>query len=201
MKKLVKILILLCFFSSLVSCASHPHKGSDTLTKESFEKESRSKGIILMDVNWYMAGNCGGYERAGLRGFGFDLLPLKHLNDKDAPDLVINMPIRFPFFQHRSRGYENYAFLIKPGKYVLSKTRIFVVVGNRVMYSRETRRSNLIPTRIAVAARRHYFVPLSALPHPFVVVYPVDRSSLSVPRLTARPTQADAFRRQQPTAG
>jgi len=121
----------------------HPHRGSDILTKESFEKESRSNAIILMDVNWYLAPNCGGYEWARLQGFGFDLLPLKHANDKDAPDLVINRPSRF--FQHRSRNFENYAFLIKPGKYVLSKTRIFVFVGTRVMYRREARRSDLIP--------------------------------------------------------
>ncbi len=83
---------------------------------------SEPKGIVLLAVRWDRHWKCGGFENAQLRVIGFDKLPSAKLSDGDDQDLILDDAPRVmtkPIF-------ENYAFLVEPGEYGLSRLEIKV---------------------------------------------------------------------------
>ncbi len=75
------------------------------------------KGVVLLAANWSREWNCGGFENAELRSVGFDLLPKRYADDKRSPDFVVNGSAGRP-------GFMNYAFLLEPGTYAISYTKV-----------------------------------------------------------------------------
>lgn len=83
---------------------------------------SEQKAIVLLAVRWDRHWKCGGFENAQLRVIGFDKLPSDKLSDEDDQDLILDDAPRVltkPIF-------ENYAFLVEPGEYGLSRLEIKV---------------------------------------------------------------------------
>jgi hypothetical protein len=81
-----------------------------------------SKGVLLLAVRWDRRWNCGGFENAQLRVIGFDKLPTTKAGDEIASDILLNdapLVMTKPVF-------DNYAFLVEPGDYGLSRLEIKV---------------------------------------------------------------------------
>jgi hypothetical protein len=81
-----------------------------------------SKGIILFAVRWDRRWNCGGFENAQLRAIGFDKLPSAKTGDDVAADVLLEDA---PLIMTKP-VFDNYAFLVEPGDYGLSRLEIKV---------------------------------------------------------------------------
>src|SRR5688572_20052985 len=81
-----------------------------------------SKGVILFAVRWDRRWNCGGFENAQLRAIGFDKLPSAKAGDDIAADVLLEDA---PLIMTRP-VFDNYAFLVEPGDYGLSRLEIKV---------------------------------------------------------------------------
>lgn len=83
---------------------------------------SESKGVVLLAVRWDRRWKCAGYENAQLRVIGFDKLPSTKPDDAASPDLLLDdAPLLLT-----KPAFDNYAFLVEPGEYGLSRLEIKV---------------------------------------------------------------------------
>lgn len=112
-------LSLLFFVISLSGCAgvTQPIKfnATDIISKDSYTKNDNN-GVILLDVNWGRAWNCGGFENAQLISLAFDKLPITDSSNEAIPDLVLQSPSRLNVDQK----FINYAYSLPAGEYALS---------------------------------------------------------------------------------
>lgn len=92
------------------------------LTREGYIRDGTTKGVVLLSVRWDRRWNCAGFENAQLRLLGFDLLPSKHLIDDESVDLLLDDA---PLIMTKP-SFDNYAFLVEPGQYALSRLHIKV---------------------------------------------------------------------------
>jgi hypothetical protein len=81
-----------------------------------------SKGVLLLAVRWDRRWNCGGFENAQLRVIGFDKLPTTKAGDDIASDILLDDA---PLIMTKP-VFDNYAFLVEPGDYGLSRLEIKV---------------------------------------------------------------------------
>lgn len=105
------------YFTNTIALAQ-----SVPLTRESYLRDGATKGVVLLSVRWDRKWNCAGFKNAQLRLIGFDLLPSKHLIDDDAVDLLLDDA---PLIMTKP-NFDDYAFLIDPGQYALSRLHIKV---------------------------------------------------------------------------
>jgi hypothetical protein len=93
------------------------------LTEAAYLAESSSKGVVLLDVDLGRYGKCGGYETAQLRRLSFNRMPLTDIKlDTPADAEIIGpyLPTAAP------RGLRNFAFLLTPGEYAMTRISIRV---------------------------------------------------------------------------
>ncbi|MCW5596171.1 MAG: hypothetical protein KIT42_09910 [Rhodocyclaceae bacterium] len=103
------------------SLASHGVTAQNTpLTSENYIENSAKKGVVLLSVRWDRKWGCAGYENAQLRLLGFDHLPSKRSIDDEEADLLLDDA---PLIMTKPR-FDDYAFLVEPGQYGLSKLHI-----------------------------------------------------------------------------
>jgi hypothetical protein len=108
------------FVSSLASFESLAQ--STPLTSENYIQEGTKKGVVLLSVRWDRKWKCAGFENAQLRLLGFDHLPSKRpMNDEGADLLLDDAPLLMT-----KPKFDDYAFLVEPGQYGLSKLHIKV---------------------------------------------------------------------------
>lgn len=114
--KTIKVIVMSLL---LVTCASilvqHDYDSSLAISKNEYLEHSSKKGVVLLAINWNRYWNCGGFENAELRSFGFDFMPKRYVDDEHTPDFVVNGTAGKP-------GFMNYAFLLEPGEYAISYT-------------------------------------------------------------------------------
>ena len=95
---------------------------SAPLTSENYMQDGANKGVVLLSVRWDRKWNCSGFQNAQLRLIGFDLFPSKRSVDDEGADLLLNDA---PLLLTKPR-FDDYAFLVEPGQYALSKLHIKV---------------------------------------------------------------------------
>jgi len=106
------------FVSSLTSFESLAQ--STPLTSENYIQDGTKKGVVLLSVRWDRKWKCAGFENAQLRLLGFDHLPSKRpMNDEGADLLLDDAPLLMT-----KPKFDDYAFLVEPGQYGLSKLHI-----------------------------------------------------------------------------
>ncbi len=113
-------LLILCL--GLNTARADSSKVAEPLTSDAYKQFGASKGVVLFAVRWDRKWNCGGFENAQLRAIGFDKLPTQKPNDDEAPDILLDdapLIMTKPIF-------ENYALLVEPGEYGLSRLHIKV---------------------------------------------------------------------------
>ena len=77
---------------------------------------------VLLSVRWDRKWKCAGFENAQLRLLGFDLFPSTRPVDDEGADLLLDDA---PLLLTKPR-FDDYAFLVEPGQYALSKLHIKV---------------------------------------------------------------------------
>jgi len=92
------------------------------MTDENYLQGSSTKGVVLLSIRWDRKWKCAGFENAQLRALGFDHLPSKHANDSEAVDLLFDDA---PLLMTKPQ-FDDYAYLVEPGEYALSKMHIKV---------------------------------------------------------------------------
>lgn len=102
---------------------------------------SESKGVVLLAVRWDRRWKCAGYENAQLRVLGFDKLPSAKPDDDASPDLLLDDA---PLLLTRP-AFDNYAFLVEPGEYGLSRLEIKVARSMTDVGFFKAPRSKLLP--------------------------------------------------------
>ena len=114
-----KTLILLIFTIAVPACSgvTQPIKfqGTNVISKDTYTQD-KTKGVVLLDVNWGRRWNCGTHENAQLISLAFDKLPMPIISNEVEPTLVLLSPSRLmvdPVFL-------NYAFSLEPGEYGIS---------------------------------------------------------------------------------
>lgn len=95
---------------------------SAPLTSENYMQDGAKKGVVLLSVRWDRKWKCAGFENAQLRLLGFDLFPSTRPVDDEGADLLLNDA---PLLLTKPR-FDDYAFLVEPGQYALSKLHIKV---------------------------------------------------------------------------
>lgn len=96
----------------------HDYNSSKRLSEQQYTQNKTTKGVVLLAANWNREWNCGGFENAELRSIGFDRMAGPGGNDK-TPDFVVNGSAG-------TSGFTNYAFLLDPGSYALTYTKVKV---------------------------------------------------------------------------
>jgi hypothetical protein len=95
---------------------------AERITGESVTADNQSKGVVLLAIRWDRRWKCGGFDNAQLRAIGFDKLPSTKAGDDAAPDILLDdapLVMTKPVF-------DNYALLVEPGDYGLSRLEIKV---------------------------------------------------------------------------
>ena len=92
------------------------------LTSENYMQDGAKKGVVLLSVRWDRKWKCAGFENAQLRLLGFDLFPSTRPVDDEGADLLLDDA---PLLLTKPR-FDDYAFLVEPGQYALSKLHIKV---------------------------------------------------------------------------
>ncbi|WP_287918781.1 hypothetical protein [Comamonas sp.] len=92
------------------------------LTSENYMQDGANKGGVLLSVRWDRKWKCAGFENAQLRLLGFDLFPSTRPVDDEGADLLLDDA---PLLLTKPR-FDDYAFLVEPGQYALSKLHIKV---------------------------------------------------------------------------
>jgi hypothetical protein len=95
---------------------------SAPLTSENYMQDGANMGVVLLSVRWDRKWNCSGFQNAQFRLIGFDLFPSKRSVDDEGADLLLNDA---PLLLTKPR-FDDYAFLVEPGQYALSKLHIKV---------------------------------------------------------------------------
>ena len=90
------------------------------LTSENYIQDSAKKGVVLLSVRWDRKWKCAGFENAQLRLLGFDRLPSQRPIDDEGADLLLDDA---PLLMTKPK-FDDYAFLVEPGEYALSKLNI-----------------------------------------------------------------------------
>lgn len=90
------------------------------LTSENYMQDGANKGVVLLSVRWDRKWKCAGFENAQLRLLGFDLFPSTRPVDDEGADLLLDDA---PLLLTKPR-FDDYAFLVEPGQYALSKLHI-----------------------------------------------------------------------------
>lgn len=93
------------------------------LTEAGYSTEKSVKGVILLDVDLGRYGKCGGNETAQLRRISFNRMPMTEIKADLPADAEITGP-SLP--SAATRGMRNYAFLLPPGEYAMTRISIRV---------------------------------------------------------------------------
>ena len=93
------------------------------LTEAAYKAERSAKGVVLLDVDLGRYGKCGGNETAQLRRIAFNRLPITDTRADSSVDAEVSgpyLPTAAP------RGMRNFAFLLAPGEYAMTRISIRV---------------------------------------------------------------------------
>jgi hypothetical protein len=126
----MKRILFLWMFCLFLSACAFPKTSSSTAGRDcavefneaQYLREKDSAGIVLISVNWSRKWNCGEFENAQLKKLAFDNSDSSARNDTSEADLVLENPSIIsspPVFTH-------YAYLLPPGRYLLSGFKVKV---------------------------------------------------------------------------
>src|SRR6185369_13742844 len=88
----------------------------DRLSAEEYSRLKEKTGVVLLAINWNRRWNCGGFQNAQLQSIAFDRMAAAARADDAPPDLrIADAPLIMT-----TPGFDNYAFVVDPGSYVLS---------------------------------------------------------------------------------
>ena len=128
----------------LASCASIGFRDdvaeTPPLTEQSYAERKNDKAVVLLDVNWGRKWGCADYQNAQIITFTFDKMP-EHSHAGGAAVLTLTTPNKLlvkPMFI-------SYAFLLAPGEYALSSTKIKVARSASDVGYLIADRSHLLP--------------------------------------------------------
>lgn len=110
------LLVMLCSIDAVADPSP-----VQAITGEAVNADPTGKAVVLLAVRWDRRWRCAGFENAQLRVIGFDKLPSAK-TDAEEPDILLNdapAVLTKPTF-------DNYAFLVEPGEYGLSRLEIKV---------------------------------------------------------------------------
>ena len=112
------------------------------LTESAYASQSSTMGVVLFDADLGRYANCGGYETVQLRRIAFNRMPLANLQPDAAADAEITgptIPTAAP------RGFRNFAFLLPPGQYAMTRMSIRVTRSMTQVGSLEAGPDKLAP--------------------------------------------------------
>lgn len=114
---------LYCRVAAAIVAAAVCVAGVDAnpLTKDGYATHSKTKGVVLLDIDWGRYWGCGGNDNAQLRELGFDLLPLS-TDAPGTPSTVLLQGAYVALFD--KKGLQNHALLLEPGEYALTSYSI-----------------------------------------------------------------------------
>ncbi|WP_396435532.1 hypothetical protein [Limnohabitans sp.] len=118
------------------------------LTEAAYRAEGSAKGVVLLDVDLGRYGRCGGNETAQLRRIAFNRMPVTDIKadlPADAEIIGALLPTAAP------RGLRNYAFLLSPGEYAMTRISIRVSQSASQMGHLELGPEQLAPNGLAKA--------------------------------------------------
>ncbi len=93
---------------------------SEKLKSRIYKKNKDSMGVVLLDVNWGRAWNCGGFENAQLTNLVFDKIPLTNSQADKYSSIRLKTPSRLLV----DPEYRSYGFIVHPGAYALTGVTI-----------------------------------------------------------------------------
>jgi len=118
------------------------------LTEAAFLAEFSSKGVVLLDVDLGRYGKCGGNETAQLRRLSFNRMPLTDIK----PDSPADAEITGPYLPTAApRGLRNFAFLLAPGEYAMTRISIRVTQSMSEVGHLEPGPDRLVPNGVPKA--------------------------------------------------
>jgi hypothetical protein len=130
----------------LTSCAFLSGPVAVEATAEGYAKDAHSRGLVIFAVNWGPRWGCGSYQNARIMSFGFDRFPLETVGNEKKPDFVPKKPGKLTDKQE----FVNYAYLMEPGEYALSRFEIAAARSRSEAYDFIAQRSDLIKQGQAV---------------------------------------------------
>jgi hypothetical protein len=95
---------------------------SEPFNAKNYALSSTTKAVVLISVNWSRRWGCSGYRNAQIKSIAFDKFPSEKATDDIAGDIILDdAPLIFT-----KPDFDNYAFIVEPGIYVLSSFDIKV---------------------------------------------------------------------------
>lgn len=120
------------------------------LSEAAYKTEGQAKGVVLLDVDLGRYGKCGGHETAQLRRIAFNRLPASELAAESAADAEVTGPL-LP--TAAPRGMRNYAFLLAPGEYAMTRISIRVTQSATQVGNLELGPAQLLPGGVTKAGK------------------------------------------------
>ena len=118
------------------------------LTEAAYKAEGSAKGVVLLDADLGRYGNCEGNETAQLRRISFNRTPITDIK----ADLPADAEITGPYLPTAAqRGMRNYAFLLTPGEYAMTRISIRVTQSVSQVGQLEMGPEQLNPNGVAKA--------------------------------------------------
>jgi hypothetical protein len=131
--------VALFMFLGCAATACAQSAVAERVSGEAVNTANPSKGLVLLAVRWDRKWSCAGFENAQLRAIAFDKLPTEK-SDSVAPDILLDDA---PLIMTKPE-FDNYAFLVEPGEYGLSRLEIKVAKSKSDVGFFKVPRSKLI---------------------------------------------------------
>ncbi len=133
----MRILLFLGLITSVFAADSATVRA---VTKKTYQAGIAVNAVVVFDVNWGRHWNCGGYENAELMKLEFDRITGVPKAADAKADFIVDGPSRLT----RTLRFLNYAFILPPGEYVLSRVSIKVARSVSEVGYLNAKRSDLI---------------------------------------------------------
>lgn len=130
--------------------AGSAHADAAELSEAAYKAEGQAKGVVLLDVDLGRYGKCGGHETVQLRRVAFNRLPAAELGPDSPADAEVTGPL-LP--TAAPRGMRNYAFLLPPGEYAMTRISLRVTESATQVGQLEMGPAQLLPGGVAKAGK------------------------------------------------
>ena len=124
------------------------HANPGELTEALYRAEGAAKGVVLLDVDFGRYGRCGGHETAQLRRIAFNRMPLVDRAVSPPADAEVSGP---PLLAAAPRAMRNFALLLSPGEYAMTRISIRVTQSMSEVGHIELGSEQLAPNGVAKA--------------------------------------------------
>lgn len=138
-----KLIIFCSLIIGITSCTTATISDSpiaSEVTQDTYSISNKTKGTVVLAINWGRHWGCGQYENAEIMDLGFDKLPISKTTDNETPQLYFDGPTRLL----KKPTFINYAVSVEPGEYALTKFKIKVAKSVNDVGFFDAKKSHLI---------------------------------------------------------